>query len=83
MFEFFSKSYTKYDLSNFSGSLVQGPSKPDLSGCALPYSSRIQQICNLTNYEELLENNSRAVDEATNVWPPDSATMSLSDRPIR
>lgn len=33
------KSYTKYELSNFRGSLVQGPSKPDLSGCALPYAT--------------------------------------------
>lgn len=36
------ESYTKYELSNFRGCLVQAPSKPDLSGCALPYICNIQ-----------------------------------------
>lgn len=44
------RSYTKYELSNFRGSLVQGPSKPDLSGCALPCNNRAKEWRNHVLY---------------------------------
>ena len=77
-------SYTKYELSNFRGSWVQGPSKPDLSGCALPYKT-IKDLhgwaFDLPNIKESPQRETKG--RFTSVWAPESATISLSDKPIR